>query len=74
MCCSHHAGFQYRNHYKKCFNMCENLIRGEKNTKDDDAEDKKNDDKDKDDKKKKDKDDKKKKDKDDKKDEKDEKD
>jgi len=47
MCCSHHAGLSYRNHYKKCFNKCENLIRGVSNTsktndKKDDEKEKKN--------------------------------
>lgn len=31
MCCSHHIGLAFRNHYKKCFNNCEDLIKGIKN-------------------------------------------
>merc|ERR1711957_223265 len=42
MCCSHHVGLAFKNHYKKCFNTCENLIRGVKKVKkDDDKKDKK---------------------------------
>jgi len=41
MCCSHHVGLSFKNHYKKCFNTCENLIRGIRNDKDDDNNKKK---------------------------------
>jgi len=58
MCCSHHVGLAFKNHYKKCFNQCSNLLRGVKNEddkvkkiksrKNDKKNDEKNDDKKKD--------------------------
>jgi len=55
MCCSYHVGLSYRNHYKRCFNKCSNLVRGVKNTDDDKDKKDKDDDKKKDKKEKKDK-------------------
>jgi len=31
MCCSHHIGMAYMNHYRKCIFVCSNLLNGIKN-------------------------------------------